>query len=50
MCDPLVLNSQICWLQGEISTGMGLSGCGQQFSPGEGLLPVKCPVGAPYPK
>ena len=50
MCDLLVLNSQICWLQGEISTGLGLSACGQQFSLGESLLPVKSPAGIPYPE
>ena len=32
------ISSTICHL---VSTGLGSSACGQQFSPGGGLLPVK---------
>ena len=48
-CYRLMHNSQIGWHQGEVSsiidllvsTSLGSMCCGQQFSSGEGLLPVK---------
>ena len=49
MSDQLIQNSQIGWLQGEVlhhqpsafQLVQGLCACGQQFSRGGGVLPVK---------